>query len=113
MSRCGRHWIPCIILLAALSGCAPLAVPPAPTSHYQCDGGSEFSLSIAPSGEWASIEISRMQFSLQAEPSAEPGQRYACGVLTLWRDGDRARVEMDGAPQFTGCREVRISPSAN
>ena len=104
MSPCRSRAIHGIFLLAALSGCAPLAVPPAPTLHFQCDAGREFSVVVSPSGESASIEISRMQFRLQAEPSAEPGQRYACGVLTLWRDGDQARVEMEGSPQFRNCR---------
>lgn len=104
MNSFGTRSIPASILLAALSACAPLGVSPAPTLHYQCDGGSEFSLSIAASGEAATIEISRMQFGLRAEAAAGPGQRYGCDVITLWRDGDQARVEMDGSPQFANCR---------
>lgn len=99
-----RHWIPGLLALAGLAGCSQIGLLTAPIFRYQCAGGSEFRLRVAGSGESANVEFSGMQFSLRAETSTEPGQRFGSDVLTLWRDGDRARIEMDGAQQFADCR---------
>lgn len=104
MNPCRASGVLGIVLLGALAGCAPLGVPPAPTFHYRCNDDREFSLVIPPSGDAATIVISGMRFDLLREASTEPGERYACSMLTLWRDGSRARVELEGSPQFTNCR---------
>jgi membrane-bound inhibitor of C-type lysozyme len=57
------------------------------------------------------IEIDRMHFGLVTESTAGPGQRYGCSVLTLWRDGDKARVEMEGAAVYENCRAAATPPS--
>jgi len=102
-SRTGK--LPAILLLA-LAGCAQLAPAPAPLTRYQCDDGKEFSVRIATAGDFARIDISGMHFTLQAEPARGPGVWYGCDELTLWQDGDRARVEMAGAEHFTNCRKT-------
>lgn len=93
-----------LLLLAGLAGCSQIGLLTAPIFRYQCAGGSEFRLRIAGSGDSANVEFSGMQFNLRAETSPEPGQRFGGDVLTLWRNGDQARIEMDGAQQFANCR---------
>lgn len=89
-------------LLLLVAGCAPLVpVPPAAT-HYVCDGGKGFSLRTQ--GEQAEIEINGMHFGLHAEPAADGGSDYVCGMLTLRRAGDGLRVEMEGRPYLEACR---------
>ena len=102
--RCRRHGIAGLLVLTGLAGCSQIGLLTAPILSYQCAGGSEFKLRIAGSGASANVEFSGMQFSLRTETSTEPGQRFDSDVLTLWRDGDRARIEMDGAQQFADCR---------
>jgi len=92
------------LLLTALSGCAPLAPLPTPSQRYQCEGGREFRLSVAAGGDSAILEISGMSFRLQAEHTSGPGERYSCSELTLWRDGELARVDWEGVQRFTKCR---------
>ena len=99
-----RRRVAGLLLLAGLAGCSQIGLLTAPIQRYQCAGGSEFRLRIAASGDSANVEFSGMQFNLRAETSTEPGQRFGGDVLTLWRDGDRARIEMDGAQQFVNCR---------
>ena len=53
------------------------------------------------------MEMGGRRFGLMADPAAGPGGNFSGGVLTLWRQGDMARVEMDGAPQFSNCRLQR------
>lgn len=93
-------------VVASIAGCA-VQPQSAPVLGYRCDDGREFSLRISPSTETAEIEIARMRFGLLADPAAGPGEKFSCSVLTLWRQGDMARVEMDGAPQFSNCRLQR------
>ena len=93
-----------LIFVASLSGCAGLSSDRLETASYSCDGGRAFSVSYHPGGQTAMIEIDRMRFGLNVEAPDGPGQRYGCSVLTLWRDGDKARVEMEGVPAYTNCR---------
>lgn len=90
-------------VLAALSGCAPFGLAPAPSVSYQCEDGHDFRLTVAPSGDSAIIEISGMRFSLAAEPPRGSGERYECSELGVWREGDVASLRM-GQPGFTNCR---------
>ena len=92
----------CALLLAALAGCATL--PPAPV-QYACDGGKRFSVTYHPPGDTATIEINRMRFPLQREPSAS-GVSYRCDVLTLQTRGQEAMVDMQGEQTYSNCREV-------
>lgn len=93
-------------LSLGLAGCANAPVPA--VADYRCDGGREFSVSYAPSRQTALIDIGGMRFALEAQPAAAgAGERYACSVLALSRDGDRARVEMQGSGLYTNCRLAR------
>jgi membrane-bound inhibitor of C-type lysozyme len=99
-----RTHLPIIAVLLALAGCA--ARPPAPpeVTSYRCDEGRNFALSVAASRKSAQIEFSGMQFALRPAPSASvPGEHFSCDVLTVWREGDRARVDMDGETPFRNC----------
>jgi hypothetical protein len=87
-----------------LIGCAPLAPQPTPAVHYRCADGRGFAVYHRPADEAAGIEIAGMRFGLLAEPGAGAGRRYACEVLALTLDGDRARVEMQGQPIYDRCR---------
>ncbi len=89
-----------------LAGCAVQPLP-RPAQVYGCEDGSEFSLSVSSSGDTADIEIARMHFGLVADAPAGPGEKFSCSMLTLWRQGEVARVDMDGAPQFHNCRAKR------
>ncbi|MCK7491614.1 MAG: hypothetical protein MZW92_07915 [Comamonadaceae bacterium] len=73
------------VLVMALSGCA--AIAPLQPVHYRCDDGREFSVIYRPAGRSARIDIAGMRFELEPEQTKEGGERYGCGVLTLWRDG--------------------------
>lgn len=98
-----RIFLP-LIFAASLSGCAGLSSDRPETANYRCDEGREFSVTYHPGGQTAMIEIDRMHFGLNAETADGQEQRYACSVLTLWRDGDRARVEMEDVPAYANCR---------
>lgn len=100
--------LPCFILLASLlGGCAIQApLPPQPLT-YGCDEGREFSVSVAPAGDTATIVINHMRFGLRAEPATGSEEKFGCDVLTFWREGETARVDMEGSPQFSNCRVRR------
>ncbi len=89
------------VLVMALSGCA--AIAPLQPVHYRCDDGREFSVIYRPAGRSARIDIAGMRFELEPEQTKEGGDRYGCGVLTLWRDGQGARVEMEGQGLYANC----------
>lgn len=93
-------------IAASVAGCA-VQPQPRPAQVYGCEDGREFALSISSSGETADIEIARMHFGLVADAPAGPGEKFSCSMLTLWRQGEVARVDMDGAPQFRNCRAKR------
>lgn len=85
------------------AGCATPPAPPQPV-RYRCDDGRQFAVTYQPGGRFAHIEIARMRFELEAEPADEGGERYGCGVLTLWRKGPGARVELQGEAMYSSCR---------
>ncbi|NMG74934.1 MliC family protein [Aromatoleum diolicum] len=92
------------LLMALSAGCSQIpSATPQPVS-YVCDGGKHFSVIYAPARDAATIDIAGSRFGLQAEPTNGVGERYGCGVLTLWRDGDGTRVDMQGAGMFENCR---------
>ncbi len=97
-----------VVVVAA--GCA--ATPPAPPQpvRYRCDDGRQFAVTYQPGGRFAHIEIARMRFELEAEPADELGERYGCGVLTLWREARGARVEMQGEAMYSNCRPQDSGP---
>lgn len=94
-----------VLLALLLAGCAQTP-PAARPVAYACDAGKRFSVTYHPWGD-ASIEIERMRFALMREAADGGGERYACGALTLWRSGDTARVDMQGAGQYENCRASR------
>lgn len=79
------------------SACA--SRPPADV-HYQCPDGRHFAVRYAADGQSAVIDIARMQFPLQRESVPGPARRYACSVLALVRDGERASVDIQGDASF-------------
>jgi len=98
-----RHAILAILIMTS-GGCS--LIPPAapqPVSYF-CEGGKRFSVIYAPARDAATIDIAGSRFGLQAEPTDGVGERYGCGVLTLWRDGDGARLDMQGVDMFENCR---------
>lgn len=101
--RRGRLHLLALALCIALPACAPLAPAPQTVLRYQCEGGQQFLLSIAATGDGATIELARMRFSLRSEAASGPGQRYSCDVLSVWRDGERAKVDMQDAPHLADC----------
>lgn len=98
------------VVIALLAGCAPVAPKPAVPVAYRCDGGREFALDVAPSGDAAVIDISGMSFRLFREPATTDGTRFSCSVLSVWRHGDMAEVQMEDAQFLTNCRPIP-SPS--
>ena len=87
----------------ALSGCA--AVGPSPQLvHYGCDDGREFSVLYRSASGPARIDIAGMRFELELERKETGEERYGCGVLTLWRDGQAVRVAMQGQGLYANCR---------
>lgn len=96
----------CLGIATVVAGCAVQPQSPQ-TFNYGCDDGREFALRISPSGETASIEIARMHFDLLADPASGSGESFSCSMLTLWRQGEEARVDMEGASHFRNCRVKR------
>lgn len=94
-----------ILATAALSGCSLMKPAPATPVAYTCDAGRGFSVSYDAARDAATIEIAQSRFALQAEPSESPGERYGCDVLTLWRTGTTARVELQGVGIYENCHE--------
>ena len=94
--------LPAFLIAALLAGCAQTP-PAARPVAYACDAGKGFSVTYHPWGD-ATIDIERMHFSLMREAADGSGERYACGALTLWRSGDTARVDMQGAGVYENCR---------
>jgi hypothetical protein len=91
------------VIVMTLSGCAAIAPAPQPV-RYVCDGGRGFAVTYRPEAGSASIEIAGMRFQLESEHDAEGGERYACSVLTLWRDRQGVRVDLQGEGLYANCR---------
>jgi membrane-bound inhibitor of C-type lysozyme len=89
-------WLCCVSVLS-LVGCAPL-----PVQKYACANGADFTLRQSAVG--TEIEVAGMRFGLQAENPDGSGERLTCSMLTVWRDGGTARVEMEGRPYLDNCR---------
>lgn len=87
-----------------VAGCSLIPSAAPQPVRYACDAGKGFSVTYLPEHDAATIDIEGSHFSLQAEPTEAGGQRFGCGVLTLWRDGDSARVDMQGVGMFENCR---------
>ncbi len=119
--RCARHtpaagraaWFLCAVCTALgitmLSGCSSIAPEPQPVS-YRCDDGRAFSVTYRPSLRAATIAMNGMRFDLEAAAGNGPVERYRCSVLTLSRDGNRARVDVQGERVYENCRaEATVS----
>lgn len=106
MNRPIRIALP-LALIAVLGACAGLPSAPPSTTAYVCDDGREFSVAVASSGSAAIIDIGRMRFSLVAEAATDGAEQFGCGVLTLWRKGDQAKLDMEGTQQIGECRVKR------
>lgn len=99
-----RHTLLAILIMTS-GGCS--LIPPAapqPVSYF-CEGGKRFSVIYAPARDAAMIDIAGSRFALHAEPTVGAGERFGCDVLTLWRDGNGARVDMQGISMFENCRQ--------
>lgn len=94
--------LPTLLIAALLAGCAQTP-PKARPVAYACEGGKGFSVAYHPWGD-AAIDIDGMRFGLMKEAADASGERYACGALTLWRHGNTARVDMQGAGMYENCR---------
>lgn len=93
----------CILPMAMIAGCT--SMEPARTETYRCDEGREFSVAFT-SRDNIRIDIAEMSFLLRPESVTNTGTTYGCGVLTLWRDGQTARVTMDQAEELQNCRRL-------
>lgn len=93
---------PALLIAAFLAGCAQTP-PAARPVAYACDTGKGFSVIYHPWGD-AAIDIDGMRFGLMKEATDDSGERYGCGALTLWRHGNMARVDMQGAGMYENCR---------
>lgn len=97
--------LPLLFISAALlGGCTAFSPTPPPLVNYRCDDGREFSLAVSPSGETATLEIARMRFGIYAEGADGNEEKFSCSGLTLWLQGDAARLDMGGSEQISLCR---------
>lgn len=92
------------ILIMTLAGCALISPQPPEPVSYRCDNQKTFSVIYPPPGEAATIDIAGMRFTLLPEPGAGAEEQYGCSVLTLRRNGDEARVDMEGDIFYRNCR---------
>lgn len=92
-----------LAFVVVAAGCATPPAPPQPV-RYRCGDGRQFAVTHQPGGKFAHIEIVHMRFELEAEPADEHGERYGYGVLTLWCEGQGARVELQGQAMYSNCR---------
>lgn len=88
-------------MLTLLAGCA--SVSPRQDLDYECEGGRGFQLSIAAGGQSAVINLEGLRFNLQREVSEEAGERFGCGIITVWRNGDGAHVALEDKLRYTHC----------
>jgi hypothetical protein len=87
-----------------LAGCAELPSALPEVLRYRCEDARSFTLTIAASRQSAEVEFDGMRFALRAAPAAGvPGEHFACDVMTVWREGDRGRIDMDGDTPFRNC----------
>ena len=107
MNRRKRLALPGSLVALALCGCAGQRLPGGGPEHFRCDQDRGFSLARDRGTAGVVIDIRGMRFSLNPEGSDAAGERLGCGVLTLWRQGDGARVEVQGEPAYENCRRVR------
>jgi hypothetical protein len=94
-------WLGAGLLAAWLAGCA---TPPArQTESYRCAGGRQFAL-VLDARAGPRLELADMSFRVFPE-DGRPGV-YACEVLTVWRDGRRAWLDLQGEPELRDCVRV-------
>jgi hypothetical protein len=92
-----------LLLLVGLLLAACGSVPASRTETYRCSGGRTFSLALeAPGGP--RLAWDGMEFPVSAQ-AGMPGV-YACEVLTLWRDGRSAWLDVQGQPGLRECSRV-------
>ncbi len=87
-----------------VGGCASISTEMPRPLQYLCDQGNSFSVTFLPFGAGAVIDIQDMRVSLEEAASPGPVQRYYSQILTLWREGERVRVFMQGASLYNNCR---------
>lgn len=75
--------------------------------NYLCDQGREFSITYPVPEDKIGIEVAGMHFTLDTDSKAGGRERYSCSALTLVRDGQTARLEIDGREVYENCREQR------
>jgi hypothetical protein len=85
----------------ALAACSSVAPPR--TESYRCAGGKEFSL-VLDARAGARLQLGGMSFPVSAEAGREGV--YACEVLTVWRDGRTAWMDMQGQPALRDCTRI-------
>jgi hypothetical protein len=90
----------CLPVVALVACSSP---PVLRTETYRCPGGQQFSLATG-AREGPRLEWNDMSFALHAEPGREGV--YTCEVLSVWRDGRRASLDLQGQPALRDCVRV-------
>jgi hypothetical protein len=97
--RLARHaaWLAAVLLAGS-------ALQPANrTESYRCAGGRQFAL-VLDARAGPRLDLSGMSFPVAAEAGREGV--YACEVLTVWRDGRTAWLDVQGQPELRDCVRV-------
>jgi membrane-bound inhibitor of C-type lysozyme len=69
---------------------------------YTCDGGKSFVVELYEKVDIAFLKIDGKRFYLPRVPSASR-TKYSEGNVTLWIEGEKASVEIEGQTEFKNC----------
>jgi membrane-bound inhibitor of C-type lysozyme len=69
---------------------------------YTCDGGKSFVVELYEKVDIAFLKIDGKRFYLPRVPSASR-TKYSEGNVTLWIEGEKASVEIEGKTEFKNC----------
>ena len=69
---------------------------------YTCDGGKSFVVDLYEKVDIAFLKIDGKRFYLPRVPSASR-TKYSEGNVTLWIEGEKASVEIEGQTEFKNC----------
>jgi membrane-bound inhibitor of C-type lysozyme len=69
---------------------------------YKCDDGKSFVVELYEKVDIAFLKIDEKRYFLPRVPSPS-GTKYSEGNVTLWIEGEKASVEIEGRTEFKNC----------
>ena len=69
---------------------------------YKCDDGKIFGVELYEKADIAILKIDEKRYILPHVPSPS-GTKYSEGNVTLWIEGEKASIEIEGRTEFKNC----------